>query len=70
MFLHKDKIDQIFLIPTNLLDLIPEEYTHFFVKNLMNQIDFDDIHSKFVETVGIRAYSKRISTRLVSMTSN
>jgi len=69
MVLHEDKIGQTFLIPTNLLDLIVSGHPCFFVRNLVDQVDFREIHSSFIGTAGMKAYSKRMLTRLVIMAS-
>jgi transposase len=69
MVLHEDKIGQTLLIPTNLLDLISEDHPCFFVKNLVDEIDFDEIHEDFIGNAGMKAYSRRMLTRLVIMAS-
>jgi len=69
MVLHEDKLGQTLLIPTNLLDLIPNNHACFFVQKLVDEVDFDEIHAEFIGNAGMKAYSRRMLTRLVIMAS-
>jgi len=69
MVLHEDKLGQTLLVPTNLLDLIPENHACFFVQKLVGEVDFAEIHAEFVGNAGMKAYSRRMLARLVIMAS-
>ena len=69
MVLHEDKLGQTLLLPTNLLDLIPENHACFFVQKLVDEVDFEEIHAEFTGNAGMKAYSRRMLTRLVIMAS-
>ena len=63
--LHEDKVGQTYLLPLNLIDLIPPDHICFFVKNLVDCYDFSDINGKFIGNAGRKAYSRRMLLRLL-----
>jgi len=65
MVLHDDRIDQEFLIPKRLTDHIPEDHICYFIRDLVDTCDFSEIHGKYIGTAGMKAYSRRMLTRLV-----
>ena len=65
MVLHDDRIGQEFLIPKRLTDNIPEDHICYFIRDLVDTCDFTEIHGKYMGTAGMKAYSRRMLTRLV-----
>jgi len=63
--LHEDKVGQTYLLPLNLLDLIPEDHICFFVKDVVDCYDFSEINGRFIGNAGGKAYSRRMLSRLI-----
>lgn len=47
MVLRDDTINQQLLIPLDLRDLIPKDHPCFFIKNVVDTMDFTEIHKKY-----------------------
>ncbi|WP_169805481.1 transposase, partial [Methanobrevibacter filiformis] len=67
MVLHEDSIGQVFLLPLNLRDFIPDNHICFFIEELVSRYDFGDLHSKYADTPGKKAYSRRMLARNILM---
>ena len=65
MVLHEDKVGQTYLLPLNLLDLIPSDHICFFVKEVVDCYDFSEINGKFIGNAGRKAYSRRMLLRVL-----
>ena len=56
MVLREDSIGQTFLLPKDIRELIPEDHVCFFIKKLVNCVDFSEIDFQYVDTPGQKAY--------------
>lgn len=46
MVLRDDTINQQLLIPLDLRDLIPKDHPCYFIKNVVDTMDFTEVHKK------------------------
>ncbi len=65
MALREDRIGQTWLVPRRVTDFIPEDHVCYFIANLVEEIDFQDIEQKYRYTRGKPAYSRRMLLRVV-----
>lgn len=69
MVLREDKLGQSFLLPLDLVEVIPKDHICFFIADLVNELDFDDIERKYRYNPGKAAYSRRMLMRIIIMAS-
>lgn len=69
MVLRDDTINQQLLIPLDLRDLIPKDHPCYFIKNVVDTMDFNEIHKKFEGKPGESAYSRAMLLRVVLMSA-
>lgn len=69
MVLREDKMGQSFLLPLNLKEVIPKDHICFFITDLVNELDFEDIEKKYQYNPGKSAYSRRMLMRIIIMAS-
>ncbi|MGP8188297.1 MAG: transposase [Methanobacterium sp.] len=69
MVLRENKLVYSFLLPLNLIDVIPNDHICFFIKDLVNDLDFDNIEKKYRYNPGKAAYSRRMLMRIIIMAS-
>ena len=67
MVLRDDTINQQLLIPLDLRDLIPKDHPCFFIKNVVDTMDFTEIHKKYEGKPGESAYSRAMLLRVTLM---
>ncbi|WP_409200292.1 IS1182 family transposase [Methanobrevibacter sp. DSM 116169] len=69
MVLKDDTINQQFLVPMDLRDLIPNDHPCYLVQNVVDRMDFTDVDDKYRFNPGAHAYSRKMLLRLVLMGS-
>ncbi|WP_295617237.1 transposase [uncultured Methanobrevibacter sp.] len=67
MVLRDDTINQQLLILLDLRDLIPKDHPHYFIKNVVDTMDFTEVHKKFEGKPGESAYSRAMLLRVTLM---
>ena len=67
MVLRYDTINQQLLIPLDLRDLIPKDHPCYFIKNVIDTMDFTEVHKKFEGKPGESAYSRAMLLRVTLM---
>ena len=67
MVLRDDTINQQLLIPLDLRDLIPKDHPYYFIKNVVDTMDFTEVHKKFEGKPGESAYSRAMLLRVTLM---
>ena len=67
MVLRDDTINQQLLIPLDLRDLIPKDHPCYFIKNVVDTMDFTEVHKKFEGKPGESAYSRAMLLRVTLM---
>ena len=65
MVLKEYNIDQTFLLSLDIRTLIFDNYVCFFIKRLVECVDFSDINSKYENTPGQKAYPAALMLRLL-----
>ena len=65
MVLKEDNIDQTFLLPLDIRTLIPDNHVCFFIRRLVDCVDFSDIDSEYENTPGQKAYPAALMLRLI-----
>ncbi len=64
-----DKIDQSLLIPFKLTDIIPEDHICYFIRRIVDEMDFRSINKRYQGTPGNKAYPRKMLLRVVIMAS-
>lgn len=67
MVLRDDTINQQLLVPLDLRNLIPKDHPCYFIKNVVDTMDFTEVHKKFQGKPGESAYSRAMLLRVVLM---
>lgn len=67
MVLDEDTGNRTRLLPAGIENLIPEDHVCFFIAELVNSIDFEDIDSKYRNTPGQKAYPAAMLVRIIVM---
>ncbi len=67
MVLREDKMGQTFLVPVDLKEFIPKNHICFLISDMVDQLDFKELESKYRYTPGNQAYSRRMLMRIVLM---
>ncbi len=65
MVLKEDNIDQTFLLPLDIRTMIPDNHVCFFIRRLVDCIDFSDIDSEYENTPGQKAYPAALMLRVI-----
>ena len=66
MVLKEDNIDQTFLLPLDIRTMIPDNHVcFFFIRRLVDCVDFSDIDSEYKNTPGQKAYPAALMLRLL-----
>ena len=65
MVLKDDKIDQTFLLPLDIRTMIPSNHVCFFIRKLVDCMDFSDIDGEFKDNAGQKAYPAAMLVRII-----
>jgi transposase len=65
MVLKDDRIDEEIYINQSLSEQVSEDHIARFIKDIVDQLDFSEIHEKFIGTPGSKAYSRKMLLRIV-----
>ena len=65
MVLKDDKIDQTFLLPLDIRTMIPSNHVCFFIRKLVDCMDFSDIDGEFKDNAGQKASPAAVLVRVI-----
>ena len=65
MVLKDDNIDQTFLLPLDIRTMIPDNHVCFFVRKLVDCMDFSDVDCEFKDNPGQKAYPAAVLVRVI-----